>query len=731
MALFIAYFIEKKFMRLNLVSISACLLTVPMCAPMLAFAGDATSMLDQPLIWSESIVGASSGLQRGLVQEEQLAWYSIVQAPEASWLRLEFAADSKLATALNDSQTDSFIRITSLEDGAEQVLTAETLAQWHYTSAYFNGNSVIVELISGRNPDLNSITIKTTQVGDDSVIIKSQCGATDDRITSIDPRVCRISSVGCTGWMINDANHMFLTAGHCPAASGFSVAQFNVPLSLSGGSIVNPPPQDQYSIDTTSIQYSNGGIGNDWCYFGVFPNSNTGLTPFQKQQAAFTVAAPPAASGKTIRITGFGVDTGTANQTNQTHTGSFTSNSGTTLKYAVDTTGGNSGSPVIVEGTGVAVGIHTNAGCTTSGGANNGTSYNQTLLQTAIANPQGVCKSMAFQFPNGLPANFSAAGGDEIVATLTSPVGATAPATARMIWKYEGAATTSSVSGVLVSGTTYKFTTPAFTCGARVLFGFSARMGATGGLCTWPTAWPQQWLAANASTTNLVLWSDTFENNLGWTTSSAGATSGLWTRATPNGGGFTGDPLVDSDGSGKCFVTGNIEGDNVSGASVVLTSPNMDATNAINPYVAYSMWFSNNAGANPNQDVMTVELSNDAGQSWVPIETVGPTGTTAGWMRRMIAVGDFVSPSNALRLRFTASDASGDSVIEAGVDGVRLLADNSLGWCGPQGDFNNDLVVDSADLGFMLNQFGAAGITDLDADGVTDSADLGLFFLFF
>ena len=731
MVLFIAYFIEKKFMRLTLGPMIGCLMILPVWLASLAMAGGSTPRIDAPLMWSQSKVEASSGTQRGVAHEEKLAWYSLVQAPEASWLRLEFSVDSKLATAVNDSQTDSFIRITSLEDGAEQVLTAETLAQWHNTSAYFNGNSVIVELIAGKNPDLNSITIKTTQVGDDPVISKSQCGFNDDRVASIDPRVCRIPGVGCTGFLINDSNHMLLTAGHCASSSRFTVVQFNVPLSDIYGRIVNPPPEDQYSIDISSIQSVDAGIGNDWGYFGVFPNSNTGLTPFQKQQAAFTVAAPPEVSGNAIRITGFGVDTSTANQTNQTTTGPFTSNSGNILQYAADTTGGNSGSPIIVEGQGFAVGIHTNAGCTTSGGANSGTSYNQTLLQTAIATPKGVCKSMTFEFPNGVPANFSSAGGDEIVATLTSPVGATAPATARMIWKYEGAATTSSITGVLVSGTTYKFTTPAFTCGARVLYGFSARMGATGGLCTWPTAWPQQWLAANASTTNLVLWSDAFESDLGWTTSSAGATSGLWTRATPNGGGFTGDPLVDSDGSGKCFVTGNIEGDNVSGASVVLTSPNMDATNAINPYVAYSMWFSNNAGANPDEDVMTVELSNDAGQSWVPVETVGPTGTTAGWISRMIAVGDFVSPSNALRLRFTASDASGDSVIEAGVDGVRLLADNSLGWCGPQGDFNNDLVVDSADLGFMLNQFGVGGITDLDADGVTDSADLGLFFLIF
>jgi hypothetical protein len=235
--------IEKNFMRLTIVPMIACVVTLPAWLPSLAIAGGGTPIIDAPLTWSESTVGASSGMQRGVADQEKLAWYSLVQAPQGSWLRLEFAAGATLATAANDSQTDSFIRITSLEDGAEQVLTAETLAQWHNTSAYFNGNSVIVELISGKNTDLNSITIKTTQVGDDPVISKSQCGFNDDRVTSIDPRVCRITSVGCTGWMINDANHMLLTAGHCVSAS-FSVAQFNVPLSLSGGTIVNPPPQD-------------------------------------------------------------------------------------------------------------------------------------------------------------------------------------------------------------------------------------------------------------------------------------------------------------------------------------------------------------------------------------------------------------------------------------------------------------------------------------------------------
>jgi len=41
------------------------------------------------------------------------------------------------------------------------------------------------------------------------------------------------------------------------------------------------------------------------------------------------------------------------------------------MRYQTDTEGGNSGSPVIDDATGVAVGVHTHGGCTTGGGGNN------------------------------------------------------------------------------------------------------------------------------------------------------------------------------------------------------------------------------------------------------------------------------------------------------------------------------------------------------------------------
>ena len=51
----------------------------------------------------------------------------------------------------------------------------------------------------------------------------------------------------------------------------------------------------------------------------------------------------------------------------------------------------NSGSPVINEDTGQAIGIHTHGGCSKGGGSNLGTGSNHAGLQSALANPLGVC----------------------------------------------------------------------------------------------------------------------------------------------------------------------------------------------------------------------------------------------------------------------------------------------------------------------------------------------------
>ncbi len=314
-----------------------------------------------------------------------------VEVPGAPWLRLFFgdvqlSGDPRLGTG-------SVLVLTSLADGYRQTLNAQTLEEWRRSSAYFNGGLLLVEVVAQPGTGENRVVVDHALAGllPPPPSGRTICGPADDRLPSSDPRSARLLPVGCTGFIINDACGCLATAGHC--MSGMSVVQFNVPPSNSNGSLNNPPPEDQYSVDFASRQWVFGGLGNDWGYYGVFPNSNTGMTPFQAQGQRFTFAPPPAYNpSHDIRITGYGVDSGTRNQVQQTHLGPWDSISGTVLRYVTDTEGGNSGSPVIHEQSGSAIGIHTNGGCSVGGGSNSGTARSNSGLQSALNNPQGVCR---------------------------------------------------------------------------------------------------------------------------------------------------------------------------------------------------------------------------------------------------------------------------------------------------------------------------------------------------
>ncbi|MHC4845680.1 MAG: trypsin-like serine peptidase [Planctomycetota bacterium] len=321
----------------------------------------------------------------GNVEEVVISFPVVVAGVDS--MQLEFS-EVQLAGSIA-ADTNSYLRITSLKDGYYQTMNARHVEQWQNKSAYFNGNEVLVEVLAMPGTGPNRVVIDSLLVGMSTGIQESQCGPTDDRVPSSDPRVCRLMPVACTAWMINDCGKCFLSAGHCGGGGGSSV-QFNVPFSTSSGSLQFPPPSDQYAVDGASYQFQNGT--DDWQYFGVFPNSTTGLTPFQTMGAAFALANPPSPSGNNIRITGHGTDSTpnpTYNQVQQTHVGPLVS-VGTNVHYQTDTTGGSSGSPVIWEEQDVAVGVHTNGGC--SSGSNNGTPITATALQAALNNPKGVCK---------------------------------------------------------------------------------------------------------------------------------------------------------------------------------------------------------------------------------------------------------------------------------------------------------------------------------------------------
>jgi len=339
----------------------------------------------------------SSGLYNGVTidgGETFIAFNEIIRGSEAPWLRIYFN-DANLGK-------NSFIIMRSVWDGKEQKFDETSIEQWQYSSAYFNGYEIVIELHVAAFDENIFFNINELAVGefiDDDDLYFSQCGPTDDRISSDQHATGRLLSIGCTAWII--PNGHFVSAGHCLDGGGSNTVQFQVPPSLPNGTIQHPGPEDQYSVNVATKVFVNGGIGNDWGTFEVFPNSITGLMPKEAQGAFWPLVQD--LGPDSIRITGYGVDTGVDNQTQQTHIGPNAGSSGTTMRYVTDTQGGNSGSPVIDGLTGNAVGVHTHGGCTSTGGNNNGTSTFNSAFWIAVEQGAGNCPVEAASNPN--PAN--------------------------------------------------------------------------------------------------------------------------------------------------------------------------------------------------------------------------------------------------------------------------------------------------------------------------------------
>lgn len=350
-----------------------------------------------------------------------LAYQDVVHVTDADWVRVYFA-DYHLGAA-------SYILLRSLRDDAEQRLDARTIRGWMGSSAFFNGDTVEIELYVAPHDRGVFFTLAGVKAGGwieapfyrpgvpaEPTPGRTLCGA-DNRVASTESRTGRVTylfgtnlSPGCTAWLLS--NGSLATAGHCvdfdPDATPTNcgpqlpdgvvetaflngVIEFNVPASTAGGTPVLSAPEDQFPVNAVSGFNYDGcgqGLGKDWAIFSINRNTTTDENAhFGRGFFRPTLVVPSA--GNTIRITGYGTDSGTANQTNQTSTGPYVSHSFSGgdwwHSYQTDTTGGNSGSPIIRVTTGHTIGIHTNGGCQPDGtGANTGTSFFHAPLAAAL-----------------------------------------------------------------------------------------------------------------------------------------------------------------------------------------------------------------------------------------------------------------------------------------------------------------------------------------------------------
>lgn len=227
-----------------------------------------------------------------------------------------------------------------------------------------------------------------------------------------------------------------------------------------------------------------------------------------------------------------------------------------------------------------------------------------------------------------------------------------------------------------------------------------------------------------------IAFQDDAESNNGWTLGLPGdtATTGIWVRVDPNGtAAQPEDDATPGDGT-MCFVTGQgsvgggLGENDVDGGITSLLSPLFDLTGIDSPMIAMSVWYSNNQGANPNTDSMPIEISNNAGASWVLLEDVD---TNAGeWVRREYDVTAALTPTSQMQLRFVARDLGDGSLVEAAIDDFLAFGAS----CTQEpciGDLNNDGLIDGADLGLLLIGW-ETDAADLNGDGNTNGADLGL-----
>jgi hypothetical protein len=335
-----------------------------------------------------------------------------------------------------------------------------------------------------------------------------------------------------------------------------------------------------------------------------------------------------------------------------------------------------------------------------------------------------------FSIVGGAPAILSPNGGALFNVTTTTVTNPPSTSSLKLEYRVNGGAwipTSLQPQG----GDSYLAVFGALPCGAEVEYHLVG-LSQSGSVVTEPPGGTANVFKAFAGYGQVTAFEDDFNTIQGWTvTNSPGFADGAWERAVPITSCDRGNPTADADGSGWCMLTDNGSGGNcnsdVDDGATTVTSPTLNASDPTT-FIQYWRWFSNVEGNSPYQDVFRVEVSGNNGASWTSLETVGPAGAEVegGWYFKQFKLSSLIAPSAQFKIRFIAEDADPGSVVEAAVDGVRLLTVDCTPPAIP-GDLNGDGAVDGSDLGVLLAAWGTSdALADLNDDGVVDGADLGV-----
>ncbi|MBD3235509.1 MAG: S8 family serine peptidase [Candidatus Eisenbacteria bacterium] len=171
---------------------------------------------------------------------------------------------------------------------------------------------------------------------------------------------------------------------------------------------------------------------------------------------------------------------------------------------------------------------------------------------------------------------------------------------------------------------------------------------------------------------------DDFEVDQGWQAgdSTDTAAHGIWTRCDPNGifdGGVWVQPEDDhtEDPGVTCFVTGNgVPGagehqNDVDRGITTLTSPLFDGSWFYEPFLKIAWWYSNDTGFYVD-DTLRIEVSNDAGASWVTL--LETTESNHAWQVLPAFLENVIELSDSMCVRIIAADTGSASSVEVAID---------------------------------------------------------------
>jgi hypothetical protein len=180
-----------------------------------------------------------------------------------------------------------------------------------------------------------------------------------------------------------------------------------------------------------------------------------------------------------------------------------------------------------------------------------------------------------------------------------------------------------------------------------------------------------------------VVFDDDFESDQGWTAGLPGdnASTGMWQRCDPEGT----EAQAENDNTPapgvNAYIThcaaGASQGTyDVDGGKTTLRSPTFDLSTYDQASVTYYRWYSNNTGAEPDQDYWVVNITD--GFTWATLESTNVSLRT--WTPMTFDIGSYVTLTDQVQIYFIASDYDPGSLVEAGVDDFLITG------CEPGGD---------------------------------------------